>query len=555
MEKTSDLIVRALESEGVKYIFGIPGEENLDLLDSISNSSIKMILTRHEQGAGFMAATYGRLTGSPGVCLSTLGPGATNLVTAAAYAQLGGMPMIMITGQKPITMSKQGRFQIVDVVEMMRPLTKMAKQIVHGHTVTSIIREAFRVAVEERPGAIHIELPEDIARENSDAEIYDKTGYQPAVADSHSIVDVVHKIQQAKTPLILLGAGANRRGTRNAIKSLIDKTGIPFFTTQLGKGVVDERSPLCLGTAAVSSNDCVHMAINSSDLIINIGHDVIEKPPFFMTRGGFEVIGINFFAAHVDEVYFPQMELVGDISSSVAQLTQYIEEQSHWDFRFILDIKKRLDLSIEEGAKDSSFPISPPKLVSIVRNIMPSDGIISLDNGLYKIWFARNYQAHEPNTVLLDNSLATMGAGLSVAMASKIIYPDKKVLAICGDGGFMMNSQELETAVRLKLSIVVLIVNDSAYGMIKWKQQEMGFKDFGLDFKNPDFIMYAKSYGAGGHRIEKTGELKALLEQCFEVGGVHVIDVSVDYTRNHELLNACMNVNTTEGGCDDGFKS
>jgi len=540
MVKTSDLFVRALENEGVKYIFGIPGEENLDLLNSLKNSSIQLILTRHEQGAGFMAATYGRLTGTPGVCLSTLGPGATNLVTAAAYAQLGGMPMIMITGQKPITKSKQGRFQIVNVVEMMQPLTKSSKQIVHEHTVTAIIREAFRLAVEERPGAVHIELPEDIARENSDAEIYEITSYASPVADNKAIADAVQKIHRSRSPLILLGAGANRKKTRTAVKQLIDKTGIPFFTTQLGKGVVDERSPLCLGTAALSSNDCVHDAIDASDLIINIGHDIIEKPPFFMTKDGFDVIAINPLPAHVDEVYFPQIEIVGDISNSVAHLTHHIEKQAHWDFLFTLKIKKSLDASIQEGALDNTFPVQPPRLVSIARNAMPSDGIISLDNGLYKIWFSRNYKAHEPNTVLLDNSLASMGAGLPAAMASKIVYPDKNVMAICGDGGFMMNSQELETAVRLNLHLVVLIINDGAYGMIKWKQADMGFEGFGLDFNNPDFVMYAESYGAHGYRIKKTQELEPLINICFASPGVHVIDVPVDYSHNDELLYKCM---------------
>jgi acetolactate synthase-1/2/3 large subunit len=540
MVKTSDLFVRALESEGVKYIFGIPGEENLDLLNSLKNSSIQLILTRHEQGAGFMAATYGRLTGSPGVCMSTLGPGATNLVTPAAFAQLGGMPMIMITGQKPITKSKQGRFQIVDVVEMMQPLTKFSKQIVHSHTVTAIIREAFRLAVEERPGAIHIELPEDIAGKNSDAEIYEKTSYSSPVADNKAISDAVRKIQQARSPLILLGAGANRKKTRNAVKQLIDKTGIPFFTTQLGKGVIDERSPLCLGTAALSAKDCVHSAIDASDLIINIGHDIIEKPPFFMTRDGFDVIAINPLPAHVDEVYFPQIEIVGDISNSVSHLTHHIEKQPRWDFLYALKIKKSLDASIEEGALDNTFPVQPPRLVSIVRNAIPSDGIISLDNGLYKIWFSRNYKAHEPNTILLDNSLASMGAGLPAAMASKIVYPDKKVMAICGDGGFMMNSQELETAVRLNMDLIVLIINDNAYGMIKWKQQDMGFDDFGLDFRNPDFVKYAESYGASGHRIKKTADLEPLINDCSNTPGVHVIDAPMDYSRNNELLYKCV---------------
>jgi acetolactate synthase-1/2/3 large subunit len=487
-----------------------------------------------------MAATYGRLTGEPGVCLSTLGPGATNLVTAAAFAQLGAMPMIMITGQKPITKSKQGRFQIVDVVEMMHPLTKLSRQVVHEHTVTAIIREAFRLAVDERPGAVHIELPEDIAREHSDAEIFKKKSYRLPVVDRRAIMDAVDKIHKARSPLILLGAGANRRRAHNVITSLIEKTGIPFFTTQLGKGVVDERSPLCLGTAALSSSDCVHMAINKSDLIINIGHDIVEKPPFFMTREGFEVISINFLPANVDEVYFPQIEIVGDVSYSIAEITRNIEKQSHWDFTHMLEIKKRLDASIEEGSQDTSFPILPPKLVSIVRSVMPSDGIISLDNGMYKIWFTRNYKAYEPNAVLLDNSLAAMGAGLPAAMASKIVYPERKVMAICGDGGFMMNSQELETAVRLKLGLLVLIINDSAYGMIKWKQKEMGFQDFGLDFHNPDFVKYAESYGASGHRVDKTEELGPLISRCFEIPGVHIIDVPVDYSRNQELLNQCM---------------
>ncbi len=540
MVKTSDLVVRALENEGVKYIFGIPGEENLDLLNSLKDSPIQFILTRHEQGAGFMAATYGRLTGSPGVCMSTLGPGATNLVTAAAFAQLGGMPMIMITGQKPITKSKQGRFQIVDVVEMMRPLTKYARQIVHEHTVTAIIREAFRLAVEERPGAVHIELPEDIAREQSDAEIFERTVSRRPVADSDAITEAVEKIHRARSPLILLGAGANRRSTHDAVNFLIEKTGIPFFTTQLGKGVVDERSPLCLGTAALSSNDCVHMAIESSDLIVNIGHDIVEKPPFFMTRGGFEVIAVNFLAANVDEVYFPQVEIVGDISHSITQITRHIEKQPHWDFQYMISIKNRLDASIHEGSSDSSFPIVPPRLVSIVRNVMPSDGIVSLDNGMYKIWFTRNYKAHEPNTVLLDNSLAAMGAGLPAAMAAKIVHPDRKVMAVCGDGGFMMNSQELETAVRLRLDLLVLVINDRAYGMIKWKQNAMGFKDFSLDFTNPDFVKYAESYGARGHRATGTDELEPLINRCFESPGVHVIDVPVEYARNHELLNQCL---------------
>jgi len=537
--KTSDILVRALENEGVEYIFGIPGEETLDLLNSLKHSNIKFVLTRHEQSAGFMAATYGRLTGKAGVCMSTLGPGATNLVTAAAFAQLGAMPMVMITGQKPIGKSKQGRFQIIDVVEMMHPLTKYTKQVVHAHTITAVVREAFRLACEERPGAVHIEIPEDIAEERSDAEIFDAVPPHFPVADEQSIEDAIHRIQRAKAPLLMLGAGANRHKAYKAARLFVEKTGIPFFTTQMGKGVVDERSPLCLGTASLSSNDCIHLAIEQSDLVINVGHDIIEKPPFFMKKGGFEVIDINFLPASADEVYYPQVEVIGDIAYSITELTNHIEPQAHWDYSTIMNIKNNFEKTITFGADDDSFPIQPPRLVSDVRDVMPDDGIISLDNGMYKIWFSRNYKAYLPQTVLLDNALASMGAGLPAAIAAKIVYPDRQVLAICGDGGFMMNSQELETAVRLGLHFVVLVLNDGGYGMIKWKQETMEFESFGLDFGNPDFVKYAESYGAHGYRPEQAGDLKGLIAKCLKVQGVHVIDVPIDYSRNEELLTRC----------------
>jgi acetolactate synthase-1/2/3 large subunit len=545
--KTSDLVVRALENEGVEYIFGIPGEENLDLLDSLKRSPIKLIVTRHEQSAGFMAATYGRLTGRAGVCMSTLGPGATNLVTAAAYAQLGAMPMVMITGQKPIKKSKQGRFQIVDVVEMMRPLTKYTKQVVHGSTVAAIVREAFREACEERPGAAHIELPEDIACEETDAHVFDLPAHRLPVANEHTIRDAVHKIHGARSPLILIGAGANRRNAYKAVRFVIEKTGIPFFTTQMGKGVVDERSPRCLGTASLTSADCIHEAIDLSDVIINIGHDIVEKPPFLMAEGGTEVIDINFLPATVDEVYFPQIEIVGDITYNVGHLARHLEPQRHWDFRGMLEVKANFEESLKVGADDESFPLLPPRLVSIVREVVPEDGILSLDNGLYKIWFSRNYKAYGPNTVLLDNALATMGAGLPAAIAAKLVHPELPVIAICGDGGFMMNSQELETAVRLGLHFVVLILNDNAYGMIKWKQGNMGFENFGLDLSNPDFVKYAESYGARGFRVERTGELGPILRRCMDVKGVHVIDVPLDYSTNDKLLKQCAYEITREG--------
>ena len=332
--KASDLFIKALENEGVKYIFGVPGEENLDFLNSLKNSSIQLIITRHEQGAGFMAATYGRLTGKPGVCIATLGPGATNFVTPAAYAQLGGMPMFMITGQKPIKKSKQGRFQIVDIVDLMRPITKFTKQIVNANNIAPLVRECFRLATEERPGAVHLELPEDIAIEDVANQVFEVSDCSIPTADEKVIQQAVEMIEKAKMPLLLIGAGANRKNTSKALTDFVEKTGMPFFNTQMGKGVVDERHKLYLGTAALSDSDFLHCAINRADLIINVGHDVIEKPPFFMEHGGTKVIHINYFPAQVDAVYFPQLNVVGDIDDSIEQMSKTITNSPNWDFSY-----------------------------------------------------------------------------------------------------------------------------------------------------------------------------------------------------------------------------
>ncbi len=325
--KASDLFIRSLENEGVEYIFGIPGEENLDFLESLRDSSIKLILTRHEQAAGFMAATYGRLTGKVGVCLSTLGPGATNFVTPSAYAQLGAMPMMMITGQKPIKKSKQGRFQIIDIVDMMKPLTKYTKQVVHGNNIPTIVREAVRLAEEERPGAVHIELPEDIAAEECDTSPLEIVKNKRPLSNESSINQAVDLISNSKMPLLLIGAAGNRNRVSKALLEFLGKTGIYFFNTQMGKGVIDERHPLFLGTAALSSDDYLHCAIDRADLIINVGHDVIEKPPFFMRENGPKVVHVNFSPAEIDDVYFPQLDVVGDIATSVNRLTDLLSPQ------------------------------------------------------------------------------------------------------------------------------------------------------------------------------------------------------------------------------------
>jgi acetolactate synthase-1/2/3 large subunit len=533
--KASDLLVAALENEGVGYIFAIPGEENLDVLESLRRSKIKLVLTRHEQAAGFMAATYGRLTGRAGVCLTTLGPGALNLTTAAAYAHLGAMPMVMITGQKAIRSSRQARFQIVDIVATMRPLTKMATQIVSAQSIPTLVRDAFRVAQQERPGPVHLELPEDIAADEAAADIIPPHVVELPVAPAAAIDRAAAMIMGASRPLVMLGAAASRPQLAEPLSAFVRRCRIPFFNTQMGKGAVNAGTNLYMGTAALSERDWVHEAIDQADLIISIGHDTVEKPPFLMGHRGPQVIHVGATPATVEQVYFPQAEIVGDVGAGLAGLADRLEGKLP-NASALLGLREGILAHLAERSTEDRFPLTPQRIVHDVRQIIPPDGIVALDNGMYKIWFARNYRTSVANTLLLDNALATMGAGLPSAIAAALIHPDRRVLAVCGDGGFMMNSQELETAVRLKLNLVVLVLEDRAYGMIRWKQEVDGFSDFGLDFGNPDFVAYAKSYGAKGSRVGKVSELVTMLEAAFTEGGVHLVVVPVDYSENMRVL-------------------
>ena len=536
MAKGSDLLVAALENEGVDRIFGIPGEENLDVVESIRKSRIKLVVTRHEQAAAFMAATYGRLTGKPGVCITTLGPGALNLTTGAAYASLGAMPMVMLTGQKGILSSRQAGFQIVDIVSAFKPLTKMSRQVVSAGSIPTLVREAFRIAMEERPGPVLLELPEDIAgAECSDAALVPLHPIEIPVAHRDALDRAAAMILKAKRPLIMLGAAASRPRSTAGIGGFVRRTQIPFFTTQMGKGTVPGGSKLYMGTAALSERDYVHEAVDKADLIIAIGHDTIEKPPFIMGPKGPQVVHVGYVPATVERVYFPQCEVIGDVGPSLELLADRIEGRLHHTGE-LLGLREHILARIYDRATESRWPPAPQRIVHDVREVIPEDGIVALDNGMYKIWFARNYRTWVPNTLLLDNALATMGAGLPSAMMAAMLHSDRRVLAVCGDGGFMMNSQELETAVRLKLNLVVLILEDSAYGMIRWKQAVDNFPDFGLTFGNPDFVRYAESYGAGGTRVESTEDLVPALERAFEGGGVHLVVVPIDYSENTRVL-------------------
>jgi acetolactate synthase-1/2/3 large subunit len=534
LTKGSDLLVAALENEGVERIFGIPGEENLDVVESLRRSSIQLVLTRHEQAAAFMAATHGRLTGKPGVCISTLGPGALNLSTGAAYALLGAMPMIMITGQKGILSSRQARFQIVDIVAAMKPLTKLTRQVVSATMIPTLVREAFRVATEERPGPVHLELPEDIAAEQCDAlPLIPPHPVELPVASPAALDRAAGIIIKAQRPLLMFGAAASRPRSTADLAQFVLRTRIPYFTTQMGKGTVPGGTELYMGTAALSERDYVHEAIERADLIVTIGHDTVEKPPFIMGATGPQVIHVGYQAANVEQVYFPQFEVIGDLGMSLRLLADRLEGKLTCA-QALLPIRESILRSIADRDQEERF--TPQRLVHDIREVMPADGIVALDNGMYKIWFARNYRTRMANTLLLDNALATMGAGLPSAIMAAILNPRRRVMAVCGDGGFMMNSQELETAVRLRLNLVVVIIEDRAYGMIRWKQAVDHFPDFGMTFENPDFVRYAESYGAQGARVERIGDLKSTLERAFAAGGVHLVTVPIDYSENERVL-------------------
>jgi len=541
--KASDLFVKALENEGVDRIFAVPGEENLDVVESLRTSSIELVLVRHEQSAAFMAATHGRLTGRPGVCMATLGPGALNLVTGAAYAHLGAMPMILITGQKAIMSARQARFQIVDIVATMKPLTKSSRQIISAASIPTVVRDAFRLASEERPGPVHLELPEDIAGEQLDGEVPLVRAHpiEIPVAHAAALDRAAELLMRAKRPLVMFGAASSRPRLAGQLTEFVRRVGIPFFNTQMGKGTVaglgttEGGTELWMGTAALTDRDYVHEAIDQADLILSIGHDTIEKPPFIMGPKGPKVIHVGYTPANVEEVYFPDAEVIGDLGPSLALLADRVQGKLP-NAGALVPLRKNIIERTLARSEESRFPLTPQRIVSDVRKVMPADGIVALDNGMYKIWFARCYRTRNANALLLDNALATMGAGLPSAMMAAMLNPGKRVLAVCGDGGFMMNSQELETAVRLKLDLVVLIIQDDAYGMIRWKQAVDNFADWGLAFGNPDFVKYAEAYGAKGRRVEAADSLVATLEAAFSEGGVQLVTVPVDYSENSRVL-------------------
>lgn len=532
--KASDLFVAQLKEEGVEYIFGLPGEENLDLLESLRTSDIKLIITRHEQAASFMAAAYGRMTGKAGVCFSTLGPGATNIVTGVAQAQLTGSPLISISGQKALIDNWQARFQLIDIVRMMEPLCKKAVSITDPGLIPTVLRNAFKHAEAERPGSVHIELPEDVAGKETDAVVQKKSEIKFPFPDPEAVEIAASIICEAKNPLIIISSGANRKAVTEELEDFANRTGIYVVHTQMGKGVVPDDCFYSLFATGIHAKDYVNCGINGADLIITVGYDIVEYPPY-LWNGMLDkkIINIDFVESVPDRYFNPAVELIGDIASSIRQLAAKIPGKR--EFPVFENTRTLIEEKINSPVR-KSYPPLPQAVVQSVRKVLGREDIITLDNGIYKLWFSRLYRTYAPNTVLLDNALATMGAGLSSGLVAKLIRPERRVIAICGDGGFMMNCQELETAVRYKIPLVVIIINDNAFGFIKWKQKKMHFEDFALDYGNPDFPRFAESFGAAGMKVGKEDDLSEVLEKAFSLNKPVVIECPIDYSVNYETF-------------------
>jgi acetolactate synthase-1/2/3 large subunit len=552
--KASDLFVKCLEREGVEYVFAVPGEENLDLLESLRPSAIRVLVTRHEQGAAFMAAAYARLTGKVGVCLATLGPGATNLVTGLAHAQLCGIPLLAITGQKGIRENWQADFQVIDVVRMLEPITKRSVQLQGPKRIPKEVREAFKTATTERQGVCHIELPEDVATEDVPERFRPML---PGVvrrpdAGPKAVRLAAERIRAARHPIVIVSSRAQRTRVRQRLRSLCDATNLYAIHTQVGKGVLGDDHPNSLFAFGIHKRDYVNCGVDRADLIVTVGYSVTEHPPSLWNEDlSREILHIDFNPAKTEIHYNPSVELVGDISTSLALLRDELAGWRHedpWLARTRESLVRRL---FQEGADDPAFPLRPRRIVADCRSVLGHDDIVSMDNGIYKLWFSRHYPTYNIGTFLLDNTLATMGAGLPAALGAKLVHPDRRVLAVCGDGGFMMNSQELETAVHLRIPVVVLLLNDNAYGFIKWKQQAHGFADFALDLGNPDFVKYAEAYGAAGLRVESAAQLAPTLQEAFALGRPAVVECPIDYSENVTVWSRELD-NLTCDVCDCG---
>jgi acetolactate synthase I/II/III large subunit len=532
--KASDLIVQCLENEGVRYVFGLPGEEILDILDSFLGSSITFLPTRHEQGAAFMADAYGRLTGRAGVCLSTLGPGATNLATGVADANLDRAPVVAISGQAGRDRVHKESHQHVDIVEVFRPLTKWNTHVETAAVIPEVMRKAFKLAEAEKPGACHIEVPEDVAAETVDGTPLSTERPRRPSPDRPALQTAARLIEAASFPLIFAGNGVVRGGASKELRDLARSHGIPVVHTFMAKGSMPYDDELCLLSAGLQARDYVSCGFDKADLIIAVGYDPVEYAPKHWNPDRKKpIIHIDFTPAEVDSFYQPAVEVVADVREALELLSGLVQgEKDPAPYltlrRFILD-------ELDEGSRDDAFPLKPQRILRDLRAQMARDDILVSDVGTHKIWIARAFPAYEPNTVLISNGLAAMGFALPAAISAKLVHPERKVVAVSGDGGFLMNCQELETAQRLGLAVVNVIFRDGGYNLIQWKQQTHLGRESGVTFGNPDFVELARAFGAKGYRVDSARQLGPILAEAMAHPGPSIVDVPVDYRENAKL--------------------
>ena len=535
--KASNLFVEALENEGVEYIFGVPGEENADVMMSLLDSRIKFILCRHEQGAAFMADVYGRLTGRAGVCLGTLGPGATNLVTGVADANMDRAPTVAITGQADTRRLHKESHQNMDVVSMFGPITKWAQSILHPDNIPEVVRKAFKLAESEKPGACLIELPEDIAERQTGAVPITPRKLRRPAPDHKSVKMALEMIAAAKAPLVLAGNGTVRKRAAEQLDRFVEKTGIYVANTFMGKGAISYKHPRSLQTVGLGARDHVIEAFERADLVITVGYDLVEYHPVHWNKKTAPIVHIDFLPAEIDEHYRVDCELVADLAESLWAINEGLTDAHKKDNPAFARIRSTMieDLSSEDA--DEGFPMKPQRILSDVRKALGPSDILLSDVGAHKMWIARQYQCEVPNTCLISNGFCSMGFALPGAIAAKMVHPDRRILAICGDGGFMMNVQEVLTAVQYEVAPVIMVWEDGAYGLIEWKQKNaFGGKYSHTRFHNPDFVKLAESMGAAGFAVGAAAELIPTLEAAFATTDrPSIVVVPVDYAENMKL--------------------
>ncbi len=533
--KAAQLLAQSLKEEGVKYVFGIPGEETLDLIDALHEVGINFVLTHHEQAAAFMAATYGRLTGRAGVCLSTLGPGALNLATGLGFAALGGMPVVAITAQSGIRENWKREFQHVDIVFHFRPLAKWSAKIENPDDVAYMIRRAFAIAEAQRPGVAHLEFPEDIAAANTDSLPLTRHGLRRPIAEEKALAQAVDLLKAAKCPLILVSHGAVRKRVADALQAFVSQTRIYATHTQMGKGTLSDNDPHSLLTLGIHRKDWPHCAIERADVIITLGYHALEYSPAIWNRTrDKKIIHLDFSDPRIDHYYNPEVSVVGDIAASLDMLRVRLVG-CQWDTSYFARLRMTLLEKVTPKPSDA-FPLTPQTILARAREALAGSDILISDVGAHKIWIARAYPTFEYQTCLIDNGLAAMGGALPSAIAAKLIFPDRRVLAITGDGGFLMNMQEMVTAKRLATKIVVLVWNDGGYGMIKWHAQAHGFEPRATDFQNPDYVTLAQSFGWQGYRAARAADLPEMLKKSFAGDGPALIDCPVDSAETYRVF-------------------